>query len=100
MMRELIEKGFLIGLGALTLTREKAQSIVDELVKRGDARRDEAKDLVDRLVKRGEEEHAELRKLVKTEVENAMAGMSLVTREDIEALAQKIDGLTEKLESK
>jgi polyhydroxyalkanoate synthesis regulator phasin len=99
-MRGLIRKGFLIGLGALTLTRKKAQSIVDELVKRGEARHDEAEDLVDRLVKQGEEERSELRKLVKTEVEKAMAGMNLVTREDIETLAQKIDGLTEKLESK
>jgi polyhydroxyalkanoate synthesis regulator phasin len=99
-MREVIEKGLLIGLGALTLTKEKAQSIVDEWVKRGETRRDEAKDLVDRLVKRGEEERSELRKLVKTEVENAMTGMKLVTREDIEVLAQKIDSLTEKLESK
>ena len=97
-MRDLIEKGFLIGLGALTLTRERAQAIVDDLVKRGEARREEARDLVDRLVKRGEEERAGLRKLVRTEVEDAMAGMNLATRKDLEALSQKIDELAEKLE--
>jgi polyhydroxyalkanoate synthesis regulator phasin len=58
-VRDPIERDFLVGLGALTLTREKAQSIVDGLVKKGEARRDEAKGLVDRLVTRGEEERAE-----------------------------------------
>ncbi len=96
-MRDLIEKGFLVGLGALTLTREKAQSIVEELVKTGEARREEVKGLVDRLVTRGEEERAELQKLVRAEVESVVEGMSLATQKDIEALSKKIDGLVKKL---
>lgn len=99
-MRDLIEKGFLVGLGALTLTREKAQSLVEELVKTGEARRDEVKGLVDRLVTRGEEERAELQKLVRAEVESVVEGMSLATQKDIEALSKKIDGLARKLEGK
>ena len=97
-MRDLLEKGFLIGVGVLTLTRERAQAIVDELVKRGEARREEARDLVDRLVKRGEEERAGLRKLVRTEVEGAIAEMNLATKKNLEALSRKIDELAEKLE--
>jgi polyhydroxyalkanoate synthesis regulator phasin len=99
-VRDLIEKGFLVGLRALTLTREKAQSIVDGLVKKGEARRDEARGLVDRLVTRGEEERAELQKLVRAKVENIVEGMSLATQKDIEALSKKIDGLARKLEGK
>lgn len=99
-MRDLIEKGFAVGLGALTLTREKAQSIVDELIKTGEARRDEAKGLVDRLITRGEEERAELQKLVKAEVESVVEGMSLATQKDIETLSKKIDGLARKLGGK
>lgn len=97
-MRELMERGLLIGLGALTLTRERAQAFVDDLVQRGEARRGEARDLVDRLVKRGEEERAGLRKLVRTELESAMVRMNLATRKDLEALSQKIEEMAEKLE--
>lgn len=92
-MLDLIEKGLLIGLGALTLTRERAQKIVEELVKRGEARREEASELVDRLVKRGDEERAELRKLL----ENTVAQMGLATKSDIEALSRRIEELAEKL---
>ena len=32
-MTDLLEKGFLLGLGILTVTKEKAEKIVEELVR-------------------------------------------------------------------
>ncbi len=99
-MRDLIERGFLIGLGALTLTREKAEKIVEDLIKRGEVRREEAKDLVDKLVEKGQEGRLALRKLIDTEVQRAISRMNLATRKDIEELTKEIESLTKKLESK
>jgi len=95
-LRDIVEKGALMGLGAVALTRERAQNLVEELVKRGEARRDEVKELVDRLLSRGEKEREELRKLVREEVEKALSGMGLATKADIEALTRKIDALSKK----
>lgn len=36
-LREMLEQGLLLGLGAVSLTRETAQNLVDEMVKKGQA---------------------------------------------------------------
>lgn len=96
-IRELFEKSFLLGLGTLALTRETAQRIVDDLVKKGQAQREEAEEFVERLVKRGEEERNALRKLVRDEIKQALSGLHLATKKDVDALSKKIDALTERL---
>ena len=56
MLKKQLERTFLIGIGLLSLTREKAQAVVEDMVKQGSAAREEVKDLTDKLVERGEEE--------------------------------------------
>jgi len=99
-MAGLIERGFLLGLGALTLTREKVTRFVDELVREGEVKPEESKGLVDKLVAKGEEEREELRKLIREEVRQARAAVTPASRQDIEELSQKIDELAAKLEGK
>ncbi len=94
-MAGLIDTFLSLGIGALSMTRERAQKLVDELVKKGEVRLEESKALIDKMVSRGEEERAELRKLIKEELERAKTG--LATRKDIEELSAKIDALAEKL---
>jgi polyhydroxyalkanoate synthesis regulator phasin len=95
-MRDIMERSFLISLGILSLTREKAQGVVDELVKRGEVRREDSKGLVDRLVQRGEEERSSFRKLIREEVAKAAHELNLATRADLEALEKKIEALAQK----
>ncbi|PKO24022.1 MAG: hypothetical protein CVU38_01000 [Chloroflexi bacterium HGW-Chloroflexi-1] len=95
--RKLLEKGFYAGVGVLSLTREKARALVDDLVKRGEARHDAAEELVDRWVKRGEEERAALHKLVEDEIERALGAVDLATKEDIAALSKQIETLAQRL---
>jgi len=91
----LIEKSLLAGLGALTLTRDKVKQFVDKLVEEGEVKPEEAPGVVDRLVSRGEAEREELRKLVRDELDKTRF---VASRKDIEALSQKIDELTAKVE--
>ena len=92
-MAKLIEKSLLMGLGMLTLTRDKVRQFVDKLVEEGDIKPEEAPDIINKLVERGETEREELRKLVRQELDKARAGVSPATRKDIEALDQKIGEL-------
>ena len=55
-MRTLFERSFLVGIGLLSMTHEKAQKIVNELTQRGEVQKDEAKDWVEQMVQRGDEE--------------------------------------------
>jgi len=93
-MRNWIERGFYMGLGGFSLTYEKAEDFVNDLVKRGEARREETSDLVDRLMKRGKEEQDAVRKMIQEETERSMKGLNLATSKDVAALSKKIDALS------
>ena len=94
-MDGLIERGMLAGLGVLTLTRDKVKQFVDKLVEEGEVKPEEAPGIVDQLITRGETEREELRKLVRDELDKARF---VVSRKDVEALSQKIDELTARIE--
>jgi polyhydroxyalkanoate synthesis regulator phasin len=97
-MSNFFERGFLATVGLLSLSREKSQELVDELVKRGDINRDEGRHLVERLVSRGLEEQETLRKLVRNEVQAVLSEFNLATRSDLQSLEAKIDALTQQIE--
>ncbi len=93
-MAGLLRKSTLLGLGVLTLTRDKVARFVDKLVEEGEVRPEEAPGVIDRLVERGEEEREELRKLVRQEINR----VTPVSRHDIEELNRKIDELAARIE--
>jgi len=89
-----IEKSLLLGLGVLTLTRDKVKQLVDRLVEEGEVRPEEAAGVIDRLTARGEQEREELRKLVRQELDR----LTPVSRREIEELGCKIDELATRVE--
>ncbi|HEC33223.1 MAG TPA: DUF47 family protein [Chloroflexi bacterium] len=93
-MAGLIEKGLLLGLGVLTLTRDKVKEFVDRLVEEGEVRPEEAPSIIDKLVSRGEAEREELRRLVRQEFDRVIP----VSRQDIEELSNRIDELAAQVE--
>jgi polyhydroxyalkanoate synthesis regulator phasin len=88
-MTSLLEKGFLVGIGLLSMTREKAQKIVEELTHEGEVQRSEAKQWVDQLSDRGEEERQALRKLIRDEMKKVLDEVGFATKEDIQKLLDK-----------
>ena len=88
-MTSLLEKSFLAGIGLLSMTREKAQDIIEELSKEGDVQKNETKQWVDELSARGEEERQALRKLIRDEMKKVLDEMGLVTKEDIKQMLEK-----------
>lgn len=90
-MKSLLEKGFLAGIGLLSMTREKAQKVIEELTQEGELQKNEVKEWVDQLSDRGEEERQALRKLVRDELKKVLDEMGLATKEDIQKLVSKQD---------
>ncbi len=88
-MTSLLEKGFLAGIGLLSMTREKAQKIVDELSHEGELQRSEVKQWVDQLSDRGEQERQALRNMIRDEMKKVLDEMGLATKEDIQKLIDK-----------
>ena len=92
-MRTLFERSFLVGIGLLSMTHEKAQKIVNELTQRGEVQKDEAKDWVEQLVQRGDEERQSIRKLIHDEVKSTLDELGLATKQDVKDLAAQIGAL-------
>lgn len=88
-MKTLLEKSFLAGIGLLSMTREKAQKLMDELSHEGEVQKNEVTRWVDQLADRGEEERQALRKLIRDEMKKVMDEMGLATKEDIQKLLEK-----------
>ena len=88
-MKSVLEKGFLAGIGLLSMTREKAQKVIDELTHEGELQKNEVKEWVDQLSSRGEEERQALRRLVRDEVKKVLDEMGLATKDDIQKLLDK-----------
>lgn len=64
----MMRKAIYFGLGALSLTKDKAEKFFNEMVEKGEVSREEAKTFVDEAIKRGEEEKVQLRAMIREEL--------------------------------
>jgi polyhydroxyalkanoate synthesis regulator phasin len=97
-MTNLIEKTWFLGLGVLTLTRDKVTEAVDELVQTGKVEAEESRELIDELMEKGKAEQAELRALVDREVKKLHGKVAPISRGDFDALKQEVADLRARLE--
>jgi len=92
-MLKTFERGALLGLGALSLTREKAQAVADELEQRGLIDRKHARGFVTQLVERGQAERAALRDLVQKEIATAVQHAGLASAREVATLNKRVAAL-------
>lgn len=95
-MKGFIEKMLLAGLGGLTITREKAEEIVADLVKKGEVARNDQSEFVNRLLEKGENTRTEIEKLFEKSMAKVLDGLNIPTKSDIDVLVKKIDELARK----
>lgn len=94
---EIARKAILLGLGAVSLTKEKAEELIQELVQKGEVSQSEARELVTRMMERGKDEEIEIRRMFRTELDRFIAEMNVVSRKDYEDLEARLARLEEKL---
>jgi polyhydroxyalkanoate synthesis regulator phasin len=95
-MSDLIKKTILAGLGALSLSREKAEKLAKDLVKRGELAKTEEAKFVKDLIKRAEKNRAEVEKKIEKVVEKSLAKLNIPTRKEFNILKEKVDKLVKK----
>jgi len=93
-----LKKGMLISLGALSLTRDKAQNIADDLEKRGLLDRKHARQFVDELA-RGEEERTTFPRLVRKEIGASLKRAGLASARQVSALDKRVAALERQTKS-
>ena len=94
----LLRKTVLAGLGIYSLTKEKAQEIVDDLIKRGELSKDEGPKFVKAVMEKADEEINYLKKLVDKQVDQALSKVIPSYENEFKKLNQKIDKLTREIE--
>lgn len=93
-MFELLKKTYLAGLGLATLTKERIEEIVDELVKRGEIAEQDRRKVLDDLLSRAREEQQKLTHKI-TEV---VGEMRLPNRERWEDLVRRVENLEKQVQ--
>lgn len=92
-MSSMFKKMMYFGLGALSLTRERAEEFINEVVERGEMSSDEARNYVDEMMSRGEMERQELFAEIKDYMHKVQKEMGMVARDEIEELKERLNRL-------
>ena len=91
--QNLFRKTMLAVLGVYSLTREKAQDIMTDLVKRGELSKDEGSKFVKVMLEKADEEITHVKKLVDKRVSEAVSKIRPSYEDEYKKLNQKIDKL-------
>lgn len=89
-IRDLIERTFLVGVGAAAFTKDRVQSLVDEFVHRGELSTEEGRDLVDRLVSRSRDEARSAMKKADSSLQSVLQDVGLASRRELEDLQVRV----------
>ena len=94
---EIIRKAMLLGLGALSLTKEKAEEVIDELIKRGEVSKEERFKMVDKLLKEAEKQEEELTGKINETVQKVITKMGLATKKDLEDISKRLEEIEKRI---
>lgn len=96
-MIDLMRKFFYLGLGTAVFTKEKADQIIDELVKGGHMEKGEASRLVNELIEKGQQQEELMRETVRGEISRWRSEVGLATRRELKELEQRVKALEDLL---
>lgn len=97
MVANLLRRGYLLGLGFLDLTREKAEQLVEEMINHGEVRREEAQTFVQELLKRGQVQREEISKTVRSELQVIIKQAGVATKTELASLEERLAALETKI---
>jgi polyhydroxyalkanoate synthesis regulator phasin len=92
-MMDTLRKTMLLGLGALSLTKEKAVTVADDLVARGEMEEKDRDRMVNNVLAEGQTQKRLLEEKVITIVQKVMTEMGMPTQQDYEDIARRLDGI-------
>ena len=90
---DILKKAMLAGLGA----QEKAKEFVDELVKAGELSKSDGATLVKEWASKAEESTKYIDLKIKDAIGGAFEKLNIPTRDDLEKLEKKIQGISARL---
>jgi polyhydroxyalkanoate synthesis regulator phasin len=95
-----MKKAMYLGLGALSLTKEKAEALADDLVKRGEMKAKDREKMVEQLLKEGKTQKGVVEEKVSALVQKTMGEMGLPTRKEFKSIVKRLDGIEKAIMTK
>lgn len=92
-MFETLDKLFLAGVGAMSMTKEKAEALFEEYVEKGKVQREQKSGFVKEVMDMAEKSRADLEKVISEQVEKALEQFPLATKDDLKRVEDKLDQL-------
>jgi polyhydroxyalkanoate synthesis regulator phasin len=86
------------GIGLAAVTKEKAEEVIAELIKKGEMSKEEGKDILNTLMNRMQEESEKLKQKINEQVEHTITSMNLVRKSQLDEVLRKLDELEKKLD--
>ena len=99
-MTDIISKVINLGFGALIVTKENVEELIDEMVKKGEIKKDEAKAQVNELFKKVSSSKQEIVSMIEKIVENVLHKLDIPTRNELQQMQKKLEEIIKRLESR
>ena len=96
-MQDLLKKVLSLGFGALVVSKDKIEDVVNELVKKGELGQEEGKNLVNELIEKGEASVNEVEGKIEKMVKSVTEKLDLPTRKELNEIKSEIEQIKEQL---
>ena len=95
---DIFKRSILLGLGLITLTKEKTEEFLKELMEKGKMSKDEAQNFLNELIEKGKIHKDGLKAEIKEELQKIIKELNLVTRDELKLLENRLNELENKIQ--
>ncbi|UJS18900.1 MAG: phasin family protein [Candidatus Jettenia sp.] len=100
MISGIIKKAIDLAVGALFMTKENVEELIDDMVKNGEIKREEAKAQVNEIMKKILSSKKEIESRTEVIVEKVLHKLDIPTRQELQQMQKRLEEIIKKWESK
>ncbi len=97
-MAEMVRKVMLATIGAAVLAQEEIEALINRLIERGEIAEKDGKKLMHEMMDKRKNKTMKVEDEINKNISDVLERMNIPTRTDIDALSQKINGLSKKID--
>ncbi|RXI99826.1 polyhydroxyalkanoate synthesis regulator [Anaerobacillus alkaliphilus] len=89
-MRNVLEKGLLLGIGLAVKSKEQIEMFVEDLVKKGEIKKEESNDLISELIQKGQQTQGQVDDMIKERMKIILNDLNLATKAEVDQLEKRV----------
>ncbi len=97
-MVEMLRKVMLATIGAAVIAQEEIEALINRMIERGEIAEKDGKKLMHEMMDKRKSRTMKVEDEINKNISDVLERMNIPTRTDIDALSQKINGLSKKID--